>query len=518
MVNDKATTRRRMSRHGFLSGCAACAAYAAGGCVRVAKTPQARDADKKPKVRLVFCETENTKPIWPNIGYDFDHRRNQMIGVITRGCTEVEFLPTRLVEGTRKADDVLAGDAEVDGYVVCVQGLGWGNDLNKLCSTGKPTLLVDNLFGGSGLFLTQLPQIMRSGKPVDWVSSSNDEDIVASVRCFRSLARGESGEEVAAAFRASRRRNTPTVRDWACKRDAVATRDVEEALKQLGQTRILVAGGGWGGDNFRKAAAEVVGLQLIPIEFEELAGAYAEADTNAARAFADEWIDLAEDVLVERTEVEKSGAVYVAMKNLMAKHGASGVSVNCLGGFYEGHLQAYPCIGFSQLNNDGFVGGCEGDQMSALTMATMGALTGRPGLISDPVIDTSRNVIIYAHCVATTKPFGPDGESNGYQIMTHSEDRKGASIRSLLPEGYMTTSLEINPVSKRVIMHQAKTVGNNDSDMACRTKLEAVVKGDIEKLAEQWSMGWHRVTFYGDLKSPVEELCDRLSLKLIEEA
>ena len=82
----------------------------------------------------------------------------------------------------------------------------------------------------------------------------------------------------------------------------------------------------------------------------------------------------------------------------------------------------------------------------------------------------------------------------------------------------MTTSLEINPVSKRVIMHQAKTVGNNDSDMACRTKLEAVVKGDIEKLAEQWSMGWHRVTFYGDLKSPVEELCDRLSLKLIEEA
>jgi hypothetical protein len=148
----------------------------------------------------------------------------------------------------------------------------------------------------------------------------------------------------------------------------------------------------------------------------------------------------------------------------------------------------------------------------------MGVLTGRPGLISDPVIDTSRNVIIYAHCVAMTKPFGLDGASNPYHIMTHSEDRKGACLRSLLPAGYMTTTLELNPTSRQVIMHQAKTVGNNDSDMACRTKPEAMVKGDIEKLTEEWRMGWHRVTFYGDLRSPVEELCDRLNLKLIEEA
>ena len=67
-------------------------------------------------------------------------------------------------------------------------------------------------------------------------------------------------------------------------------------------------------------------------------------------------------------------------------------------------------------------------------------------------------------------------------------------------------------------MHQAKTVGNNSSDMACRTKLEATVKGDIEKLTENWQMGWHRMTFYGDLKNCVGELSDRMKLQLIEEA
>ena len=54
--------------------------------------------------------------------------------------------------------------------------------------------------------------------------------------------------------------------------------------------------------------------------------------------------------------------------------------------------------------------------------------------------------------------------------------------------------------------------------MACRTKLEGVVRGDLEKLTETWRPGWHRVTFYGDLKDCVGELCARLKLKLVEEA
>ena len=510
-----------ISRRGFLRNCAACAAGAAGlarvGPQRAAAAEAAGGG--KPKVRLVFCETVNNKPIWPNIGYDFDARRTQMIRTLTAGCPNVQFLPATVADDPKQTEEVLKGDGEVGGYVVCVQGLGWRNDIYKLCATGKPTLLVDNLFGGSGKFLTQLPRIMTSGKPVDWVSSSDDRNTVASAGNFALLAKGRSAAEVAAAFRATRRKNTPKSDDWTCKENRVPAGDFDATLKELRRMKILVVGGGWGGDKFRKAAADVTGVTLKPIDFKELAGAYAEADPEKAKAFAERWTRTAEKVVEpSRDDIEKSGAMYVAMKNLLDKHGARGISINCLGGFYGGHLKAYPCLGFSQLNNDGLVGGCEADQMSATTMATMGALTGRPGYISDPVIDTSRNVIIYAHCVATTKPFGPQGQANPYRIRSHSEDRKGAAIQSLLPAGYMTTTLEINPQSREVLIHQAKSTGNNDSDMACRTKLEAVVKGDIEKLTEQWRMGWHRVTFYGDLKPHVRELAERLKLTVIEEA
>jgi len=507
------------SRRRFLSGCA-CAGCVAGGTLL--SSPLLRAGERvsgKPKIRLVFCETTSDKPIWPNIGYDFDARRKQVLDALTQGCGEIDFLPTKVMDNPKHADDVLAGDSEVDGYVVCLQGLGWRNDVVKLCGTGKPTLLVDNLFGGSGLFLVKQAQIMGSGKPVDWVSSADDQDIVASAKNFVLLKQGKTAAEVAAAFRATRRKNTPTEADWTCQEDSVPAANFDEALKDLSKTKILVVGGGWGGDAFRKAARQVTGLQIVPISFQELSGAYGEVDQGAAKAFADRWIENAQEVVEPtRKDIEKSGAMYVAMKALMDKHGARGVSINCLGGFYGGHMDAYPCLGFSELNNEGFVGGCEADQMSALTMAVMGALTGRPGFISDPVIDTSKNHIIYAHCVAMTKPFGPNGDTNPYRIRTHSEDRKGASIQSLLPAGYMTTTLEINPTSRQTLIHLAKTDGNNHSDMACRTKLEAIVKGDLEKLTEQWRMGWHRVTFYGDLKDTVTELCDRWKLDLIEEA
>ena len=511
----------KMSRRNFVSGCAcACAGCAAGGGILKPSTVKAASkVGEKPNVRLVFCETTNDKPIWPNIGYDFDTRRQQVIEALAKGCPGVDFHIVKSMDDPADATKILEGDAEVDGYVICLQGLGWKNDVYKLCTTGKPTLLVDNLFGGSGKLLTQISRIMQSGKPVDWVSSSKDVDIAASANQFKLLAQGASGDDVAVAFQATRRKRTPTDVDWNCKEDACPAPNFDEAFKELQKTKLLVVGGGWGGDAFRKAAQEVTGVTFIPIGFEELAAAYDEADQDAGKKFADRWMATAQKVVEPtREDIEKSGRMYAAMKELVGKHGARGISINCLGGFYGGHMEAYPCLGFSQLNNDGLVGGCEADQMSALTMAVMGALVGRPGFISDPVMDTSKNHIIYAHCVATTKPFGPEGAANPFRIRTHSEDRKGAAVQSLLPAGYMTTTLELNPTTKLMLFHQAKSDGNNFSDLACRTKLEGLVKGDIEKLTQQWRMGWHRVTFYGDLREQVVELCDRMKLTLIEEA
>jgi L-fucose isomerase-like protein len=257
------------------------------------------------------------------------------------------------------------------------------------------------------------------------------------------------------------------------------------------------------------------------VAFAELNEAWKAADKDEARAVADRWEKTAAKIEgVDRPTLETSAAMYLAEKAVLKQHGANAITINCLGGFYGGHIHAYPCLGFHELNNEGLIGACECDVRSTATMVAVTSMTqGRPGYISDPVIDTAKRQIIYAHCVASNRAFGPQGKTNPFEILTHSEDRQGASVRSILPVGYMTTTLEIAPDRKEIIFHQGKAVANDPDDRACRTKLAAEPVGDIEKLFTEWDRwGWHRVTFYGDLKEPVFALADAMGWKIVQEA
>lgn len=103
--------------------------------------------------------------------------------------------------------------------------------------------------------------------------------------------------------------------------------------------------------------------------------------------------------------------------------------------------------------------------------------------------------------------------------MTHSEDRQGASVRSILPLGHMTSTLEFSPERGTFLFHQGKAVANSPDDRACRTKLAVEPVGDIEKLFGEWDQwGWHRVTVYGDLKKPACEPAGALGWGVLEEA
>jgi len=507
-----------VSRRRFLAGCAACAAGTAG-LTGLGVPSAAAEPAVKPKVRLVFSTSPNTGPIWPNIGFDFEPPKRQLMAKLAAACPNIEFLPATVQSG-QEAQELLAGDKDknIDGYIVYLMAC-WTGVPAAIAASKKPTVFADMLYGGSGEFLIQNAAARRQKMNVACVTSSRLDDIAEAARCFEVLKRpGGSVESFLAAVNEARKKGTKPAGDLACTADPVKTIDPAECLKKLGESTVLVVGGNPG--SFVQAVKDVFGTKVLGMDFKELNQLYLKADRDEAQEIADRWIRTAEKVIEpKRDEIVKCGAMYLAMKALMKKHGAQAITINCLGGFYGGHITAYPCLGFHQLNNDGLVGGCEADITSAITMLVMTHLTGRPGYISDPVIDTSKNQIIYAHCVAPNKMFGPQGPSNPYHIRNHSEDRKGAVVRSLMPLGYMTTTVEFQPFRKEVLFHQGKSVENVDEDKACRSKLAVEVKGDIEKLMNEWDhWGWHRVTVYGDLKEPVRQMADALKMRVVEEA
>jgi len=496
---------------------------AAVGALGLLSTPlwlDAGEAMKKMRLRIVYAlhGEKQDRPDWPNKGFDFKPHMDRITSELTKRCKGFEFV-TSLANGDAEAKKLLEADqaaANVDGYIVCQMNC-WNRVVQTLATSGKPVLYADFQFGGSGGFLVYTAAFLRSQAPnVAFVASSRMKDLVAAVKCFDIVKRGGSPGEFAAAANRVRVKGTPRASQLACARDEVKCLSASECLRRFKDSKILAV---------RSAevqpSTEIMGIQIQYLPFAELNEAWANADKGEARAVADRWTKGARKVEgVPRETLETCAAMYLAEKAVMKKHGAQGITINCLGGFYGGHIHAYPCLGFHELNNQALVGGCECDVRSAATMLAGTILTqGRPGYISDPVIDTSKRQIIYAHCVAANKVFGPQGPTNPFDIMTHSEDRQGASVRSILPVGYMTTSLEFEQSRKEILMHRAKAVANDPDDRACRTKLCAEPVGDIEKLFGQWDRwGWHRVTFYGDLKEPVYALADALGWKVVEEA
>jgi len=507
-----------LSRREFLTTAGA-AATGAFGLLAAPNLLGAAGTQPRMRIRILYSlhGEKQADPDWPNKGFDFVPVMAAVNTALTKACPEFEFV-TSLATGEEQARKILEDDKAqgIDGYLVYQMNC-WNRVVQTMATSGKPVLYADFQFGGSGGFLVYTSAFLRDKTPnVGFVASSRTEDVVAAVKCFALVKGGGSAAEFVAATTQERLGRTPGAGPLDCRRDSVTPLPVAECVRRLKESKILALRGQDSGP-----AGERMGIQIVHVPFAELNDAWKAADRDRSREIANRWRKTAAKVEgVSRETLESSAAMYLGMKSLLAKHGAMAITVNCLGGFYGGHIHAYPCLGFHELNNEALIGGCECDVRSTSTMVAGTILTqGRPGYISDPVIDTSKRQIIYAHCVASNRAFGPRGPANPFEILTHSEDRQGASVRSLLPVGYMTTTLEFEPSRKEVLFHRARTVANDPDDRACRTKLCAEPVGDIEKLFTMWDQwGWHRVTFYGDLKEPIYALADALGWSVVEEA
>ncbi|MGB9907580.1 MAG: hypothetical protein ACPLRR_09380 [Candidatus Saccharicenans sp.] len=468
------------SRRQFLGSCLASSAslllFKQNLMASSGQTPLAGiEPGGRPRVRLVFSHIPPDRPTWPNIGYDYESRKKELLSRLRQALPEIDFLPVT-VQSQKEAEALLQQDQDLDGYVIFLLGI-WTGAARAIISAGRPVILVDDLYAGSGEFLIEYAAARRAGLRVAGVSSSRFEDAVEAISCF-------------------------------------------QAIKRMKQSRILDvtdSQGFWGNPQKIK---QYFGTEVVKIGSAEINEAYRKANRAWAEKWARTWISRAERVVEpSEEEIKKSGLMYMALLDLMQAHKTRAVTVDCLSLFYTGKLPAYPCLGFCQLNDDGLVGACEGDLPSTTMMLLASYLVGRPGYISDTVIDTSQNKIIYAHCVAPTRVFGPNGPANPFRIRNHSEDRKGAAIQSLLPAGEMVTSFELNSETGEIVLHQALTTGNIEEDKACRTKLAAEPIGNINKLLGEWDrFGWHRVTVYGDLKRKLEVVSSLLGLKIVEEA
>jgi hypothetical protein len=470
------------------------------------------------RVAAVFLANTSIREIWPYPGFDADGRQQEILSLLRQGCPDVDFIPVT-VRKPGDANKALALKAEVDGYLVYVVTLDWGlgGTITDIGTLDKPMLVANEFLGGCGTFLTRYSGLRTRNIPAAAVSSTRPSDLVTVARQFADVRReGMTPSVFARRCEEVYRRTFPTRGRMDCAEDHVTLTDIGDCVARFRKSSFLIVGRGRA-----RQEEDFLGATARYVDFDELSQLYEQVDMDEAREWAGRWRAASEFAAgPEPDAIDRTAAVYLATLALLKRYNTDSVTMNCLGGFAAGKLPAYPCLGFMQILNDGGQGVCEAMADDTLSMLMARILTGRPGFVSDPALDTSKNQIVYAHCVATTKAFGPESDANSFRILTlHNRDPRGACGQSFLPSGYMTTSFRTNAARKQMIIHQAKAVDNLVSEYGCRTKLVAEIRGDVGKLFDQWDQfGWHRVTVYGDVKDPLKEFGKALGLEVIEEA
>ncbi len=296
---------------------------------------------------------------------------------------------------------------DVESYVVFLIGI-WNGIPGEVVKRGKPTLLADHLFGGMGEFLSTLSWARDKGYPVVEVASSDFGDVLRGISLLKAVHLLKSSVIL-------------DIRD----------------------------GGTWSERRGVPSALQELGVQVKFMSSEQVKKIYDEVKDKEAIPYYEKWINEALGIKEPpKPEVMKAAKLHIALLKAMEQVGADSVTVDCLSLVLSKKLPAYPCLSFAELNNEGSVGMCEADLDSAFTQFAIRYVTGRPSFVSDPVIDTAKGEIVYAHCVAPWKMFGSRGPANPYILRTHAEDRSGVSVQSLLPTGETVTSVKFDVAKK----------------------------------------------------------------------
>ncbi len=239
-----------------------------------------------------------------------------------------------------------------------------------------------------------------------------------------------------------------------------------------------------------------------------------------AQAEADKWIKSAVQMIEPTSEeIFKSCKLALAFEKLLDEEDATVMAVDCYGSMYAPLCQAYafPCIGFTRLNDMGLGGICQSDLPCAMTHILFQGLSGRPGFVNNPGFDFSTNSAILIHCMGTTKMDGPKGPSAPYKLRSIMERREGAVPQVKMRIGEKATQAVLMGSSK-LLYFTGQIVDTPETDRGCRTKIMVKIDGDAEKLWKNWDNGIHRVTCYGDITKELQHFCRFKQIEMINEA
>ena len=184
-----------------------------------------------------------------------------------------------------------------------------------------------------------------------------------------------------------------------------------------------------------------------------------------------------------------AAAVLPTLDHLISQHRLDAVAVRCFDFLTD--IETSGCVALAQLNDVGFVAGCEGDVASTVSMMLARRLLGRPSWVANPArIDPRGGELTLAHCTVA-----PSMVSD-IELHTHFESGIGVGFRGTFEPGPVTLMRLGGRELERHWFADAEIIGGGSSPDLCRTQVVLKVEAALDDLLDD-PLGNHIVMVAG---------------------
>jgi hypothetical protein len=192
------------------------------------------------------------------------------------------------------------------------------------------------------------------------------------------------------------------------------------------------------------------------------------SDSREANEIAKRWVGQAQKITyTTEAEVVRSAKLYLAMKMLMEKYGATAMTYHIRTLIKDPRPEdsVYPALATSEFQLRNTVAKCQSHLNVVLSEMLLQYAYGRPSMLGDYSVDPYHNTSMVQHCEGPWNPWG-DGRRVPYILTDHRERRVrgrrmtgvGAASWVLYPPNEPVTMWQVDVLSKEILVHTGKTV------------------------------------------------------------
>ncbi len=443
-------------------------------------------------VHVLFLGLRNMSTGWPYSNFNIDNAvekiKKEMLQVLGESDPSLNLSGWTVISGDQDLFPAYYELKEADGMIIVpltAEFAALGPDIFKVCEADLPAIIYTPPFA---TYWDGFGSLHASGIKAVHVASSSISDIREPLKAMKAVMK-------------LRRLRLLIIRDM--------DHDYSKIDPRMLDPR-------WKGPAYQKLIHDTFGTKLYFSESEELLDVFNSISKHEiSREFEQILGNSKGTKEPPENEVYQAVGMYLAMKKIMQDNKCNGISVDCLSIIRENKHPVSPCLGISRLNTEEYVAGCEADVESTITLALCRYLSGQSGFQADPVIDQSKNQVLFAHCTAA--PNMCENMDSPYYFRTHNESLSNVGVEVEMPVNKPVTILKILgtavtqhvcwpdiPVKRdftgyHLLTYESASIPHeyHESDRGCRTKLAVELPPDeLEEFGSNF-YGHHRIVVFG---------------------